>query len=692
MLSWSLRSLRTLGTTTTTTTTTQRGLLVAAAPSSWSSRSRSRSRRTTTTTTAFVNTISGTTTTLGRSFSRLHRPSPSPFVPNYDIRLHNPWTAGSGVRWGRRLQSITTLTTQEEEDSSNTQKMEEEEKEDEAPPPPPKNESSSPSPSSNHSNLGRLPRPDDGSSLDLRTVAQELPTVLSHLRARRASDETLAAAETIAASASQRVALIQERDAYLSQRNEASALVAKLLKMKKKKKKKNSENDEHNKDTATSTTTTDSLAPSDKEQPQQQQPVPSLDQVEQELEQAKELGAVAGEKASAVEAELAILQTKMDQLLAGLPNFLDDIVPDGTNDSDNVVVYEWGDVHALPQALGWYDDDTTTNDNHDTNAPPPNNNKLVPLWHDDVAAGLHGYPVDAAVQMSGARFVALRGVVAQLERALTTFFLELHTTQHGYTEVSVPYVVSRSALEGTSQLPKFELDLFAIRPESHTCNGEDAFLIPTAEVPLTNLHRHQVLDQADLPLFYVAATPCFRAEAGSYGRDTKGLIRTHQFLKVELVQITTPEQSREQHELLTQHAEACLQALELPYRKVRLCSGDIGFAAQHCYDLEVWLPGAGEYREISSCSNTGDFQARRMNMRYRPEPPTSAANNKKKPPKKLKPVYCHTMNGSGLAVGRTLVAVLENYQTPDGSVVVPKVLRPYMGGRERLVPPAPNSK
>lgn len=265
------------------------------------------------------------------------------------------------------------------------------------------------------------------------------------------------------------------------------------------------------------------------------------------------------------------------------------------------------------------------------------------------------------------------------------FFLDLHTEKHGYTEVSVPYIVGRSALEGTSQLPKFQEDLFAITPESHTCNGEDAFLIPTAEVPVTNLHADSILEAKDLPLSYVAWTPCFRAEAGSSGRDTKGLIRTHQFQKVELVKITTAESSDEEHELLTSHAEACLQALELPYRKVRLCSGDIGFSARHCYDLEVWLPGAGEYREISSCSNTGDFQARRMALRYRPEPPSAPEEDdgkKKTKPKKTKPELCHTINGSGLAVGRTLVAVLENYQRPDGSVVVPEVLRPYMGGVE----------
>lgn len=284
--------------------------------------------------------------------------------------------------------------------------------------------------------------------------------------------------------------------------------------------------------------------------------------------------------------------------------------------------------------------------------------------------------------MSGSRFVALSGDVARLERALGMFLMDRHN-QNGYTEVSVPYIVSRQALEGTSQLPKFQDDLFAITPESHTCNGQDAFLIPTAEVPLTNLHMDSVMDESDLPKKYVAWTPCFRAEAGSYGRDTKGLIRTHQFGKVELVKITNAETSDEEHEALTKDAEDCLQALKLPYRKVRLCSGDVGFSARHCYDLEVWLPGSQEYREISSCSNTGDFQARRVGLRYRPAPPEISTKGKKKT-KKPKPVLCHTINGSGLAVGRTLVAILENYQKSDGSIVIPEVLRAYMGGQELI--------
>jgi seryl-tRNA synthetase len=474
-----------------------------------------------------------------------------------------------------------------------------------------------------------------GLSIDLRTIAGSLPVVLSHLRSRRASDEALQAAETIASLTSDRTRLIQERDAHLSDRKEASAVVAKLLRKQQ--------------DEADSQT---------------------LD----ELESAKARSGRAADLASHAESQLQELEATMDDLLAGIPNLLDDGVPDGDSDRDNLVVSSWGDASDLPKRLGWPDD-------------------FSPLWHDDVAATLGGYQAEEAVKLSGARFVALSGEVAQLERALAMFLMDLHTSEeHGYREVSVPLVVSRSTLEGTSQLPKFQEDLFAITRESHTCNGEDAFLIPTAEVPVTNLHRGAVLEESDLPISYVAHTPCFRAEAGSYGRDTKGLIRTHQFYKVELVKITTPEASDEQHELLTSHAEACLQALELPYRKVRLCSGDIGFAARHCYDLEVWLPGAGEFREISSCSNCGDFQARRMGLRYRPKAAESGSGGGGKvKAKKSKPQLCHTINGSGLAVGRTLVAVLENYQRPDGSVVVPEVLRPYMRGKELLTVPTKTS-
>jgi len=473
--------------------------------------------------------------------------------------------------------------------------------------------------------------------------------VISHLKSRRASTEALDAAQTIASLQSERIALIQQRDNFLNQRKEASAMVGQFMR------KRNSKNKDDNDGSS-----------------EEEVADPTI-----EIERLKQVSNTAAEEAQKADTELDSIQKVMDELLAGIPNLLDDQVPDGDDETQNVVVSEWGSIDALPKKLDWTDD-------------------FKPKWHDDVATGLNGYQSEAAVKMSGTRFVALSGPIARLERALGMFFLDLHTTKHGYTEVSVPFLVGRSALEGTSQLPKFQEDLFAITPESHTCNGEDAFLIPTAEVPLTNLHADSIIEEKDLPISYVAWTPCFRAEAGSSGRDTKGLIRTHQFHKVELVKITTADNSDEQHEILTSHAEECLKALELPYRKVRLCSGDIGFSARHCYDLEVWLPGASEYREISSCSNTGDFQARRMALRFRPELPVvpTAADEvndggkkkKKTKQKKPRPELCHTVNGSGLAVGRTLVAILENYQRPDGEVVVPDVLRPYMGGVEILKP------
>jgi len=465
-------------------------------------------------------------------------------------------------------------------------------------------------------------------SLDSRAIIDNLELVLTHLKSRRASEDTLEAARQISSRNDERVSLIQARDAALQTRNEQSKNVGMLMR--------------------------------------------NPDRDEEEVAKAKSLSQAAGEEAAVTEEKLAVLEDEVSSLLAGIPNLLDDNVPDGKDDTDNKEVEKWGDIETLPGKLGW-----------------PSDGSFEPKWHDDVATALHGWQAEKAVAMSGARFVALSGHVARLERAISNFFLDMHVTKHGYTEVSVPYVVGRSALEGTSQLPKFEEDLFKIAKESHQCNGEDAFLIPTAEVPLTNMHRESILEEADLPISYVAITPCFRAEAGSYGRDTRGLIRTHQFSKIEMVKITTSETSMDQHEELTGHAQACLEALELPYRKVRLCSGDIGFSARHCYDLEVWLPGSKEYREISSCSNTGDFQAKRMNLRYRPAAKEEATDDnvggkKKKKAKKPKPVFCHTINGSGLAVGRTLLAVLENYQMPDGSVVVPEALRPYLGGTEVL--------
>ena len=272
----------------------------------------------------------------------------------------------------------------------------------------------------------------------------------------------------------------------------------------------------------------------------------------------------------------------------------------------------------------------------------------------------------------------LKGSLARLERALIQYFLDFQIGR-GYEEVSVPFIVSRSTLEGTGQLPKFEDDLFKI---SHSVAGEDAFLIPTAEVPVTNLYRDQLLDAKQLPIKHVCHSPSFRAEAGSHGRDTRGLLRQHQFHKVELVKIVTAESSSEEHEAMVGDAEALLESLQLPYRRMLLCSGDIGFSARICYDLEVWLPGQQAYREISSVSNCGDFQARRMSLRYRVVQPPSAPGDKKGAKKTT--AFPHTLNGSGVAVGRALVAVLENYQEPDGRVKIPDVLRPYMGGLEYL--------
>jgi len=296
-------------------------------------------------------------------------------------------------------------------------------------------------------------------------------------------------------------------------------------------------------------------------------------------------------------------------------------VPDGVDDKDNVVVFSWGsEKRRLGSDL---------------------------LWHDEIARRLNGLDVDAAVRISGARFSVLVGPIAKLERALIQYFLDCHTSR-GYTEVSVPFIVSRSTLEGTGQLPKFEDDLFKV---NHAVGGEDAFLIPTAEVPVTNLFRDQILNGTDLPVYLVCSSPSFRAEAGSYGRDTRGLLRQHQFHKVELVKICTPESSSEEHEKLVADAEHILQSLELPYRKMLLCSGDTGFSARMCYDLEVWLPGQQEYREISSCSNCHDFQSRRMSLRYRPVA-AAADSDKSALSKKKSTVYPHTLNGSGLAVGR----------------------------------------
>ena len=327
---------------------------------------------------------------------------------------------------------------------------------------------------------------------------------------------------------------------------------------------------------------------------------------------------------------------ELETALAAIPNTPLDAVPDGADENDNIEVARWGEPRAFD---------------------------FTPKEHFDIGEGLGLMDFESAAKISGARFVVNKGPLARLERALAQFMLDLHTGEHGYMEVNPPLLVRDDALFGTAQLPKFREDQFPA--------GEDFWLIPTAEVPLTNLARDSIIDAAQLPLRMTAGTYCFRAEAGAAGRDTRGMIRQHQFFKVELVSITTPEQSLAEHERMTGCAEMVLQKLGLPYRKVVLCTGDMGFASQKTYDLEVWLPGQGKYREISSCSVCGDFQARRMGARYRPIDDKS-------------PRYVHTLNGSGVAVGRAMVAVLENYQEADGSVTIPEALRPYMGGLTRL--------
>jgi seryl-tRNA synthetase len=345
-----------------------------------------------------------------------------------------------------------------------------------------------------------------------------------------------------------------------------------------------------------------------------------------------------GDALAAGEAELDVLQQQLGQLQLGLPNLLQAEVPDGRDETANVEVRRWG---------------------------TPRNFDFKARDHVDLGSGSGLLDFDAAGLISGARFAVMRGPLARLHRALIQFMLDTHVEQHGYTEVYVPYLVNRSSLQGTGQLPKFAADLFALSGEN------ELFLIPTAEVPVTNLMRERIAEARELPLRYVAHTPCFRSEAGSYGRDTRGMIRQHQFEKVELVHIVPPADSAAALETLTGHAEAVLQKLELPYRVVALCAGDIGFGSARTYDIEVWLPGQDKYREISSCSNCGDFQARRMAARWR-NPETG------------KPEFVHTLNGSGVAAGRALVAVMENCQNADGSITVPSALLPYMGGVQRL--------
>ncbi|WP_413377071.1 serine--tRNA ligase [Alkalihalobacillus sp. 1P02AB] len=341
------------------------------------------------------------------------------------------------------------------------------------------------------------------------------------------------------------------------------------------------------------------------------------------------------ERVKGLDEELRAVEGQLEHLLLTIPNVPHDSVPTGETEEDNVEIRKWKDV---PQF------------------------SFEAKAHWDIATDLKLADFERAAKVTGSRFTFYKGVGARLERALINFMMDLHQDEHGYEELLPPYLVNRTSMTGTGQLPKFEEDAFKIREE-------DYFLIPTAEVPVTNMHRDEILNVNELPMGYTAYSACFRSEAGSAGRDTRGLIRQHQFNKVELVRFVKPEESYEQLELLTSHAEKVLQLLGLPYRVLSMCSADLGFTAAKKYDIEVWLPSYGEYKEISSCSNFEDFQARRANIKFRREA-------------KGKPEFVHTLNGSGLAVGRTVAAILENYQQEDGSVVIPEVLRPYMGQKE----------
>ena len=347
-----------------------------------------------------------------------------------------------------------------------------------------------------------------------------------------------------------------------------------------------------------------------------------------------------GDELDGAKSELDQVQAELNAMLMSMPNIPHESVPDGLSEEDNVEIRRWGEPTEF---------DFEVKDHVDLGAPND--------WLD----------FETAAKLTGSRFVVMHGPMARLHRALIQFMLDLHTGEHGYEEVYVPYMVNRDSLKGTGQLPKFEEDLFALKGES------DYYLIPTAEVPVTNLVRGEIIEADQMPLKYTCHTPCFRSEAGSYGRDTRGLIRQHQFEKVEMVQIVRAQDSWAALDELTGHAEKVLQLLELPYRVLALCAGDTGFSAAKTFDLEVWLPGQQAYREISSCSNFEDFQARRMSARWR-NPQTG------------KPELVHTINGSGLAVGRTLVAILENYQQADGSIRIPAVLQQYMGGLDSLTP------
>lgn len=342
-----------------------------------------------------------------------------------------------------------------------------------------------------------------------------------------------------------------------------------------------------------------------------------------------------GEEIKVLDDELRDVEETLEKLMLSIPNIPHESVPIGDSEDDNVVVRTWGNIKEY---------------------------SFEPKPHWDLATDLNILDFERAAKVTGSRFVFYKGVGARLERALISFMLDLHVDEHGYTEVLPPYMVNRASMTGTGQLPKFEEDAFRIE-------AEDYFLIPTAEVPVTNMHREEILSAEELPIKYAAYSACFRSEAGSAGRDTRGLIRQHQFNKVELVKFVKPEDSYEELEKLTANAEKVLQLLELPYQVLSMCSADLGFTAAKKYDIEVWLPSYNTYREISSCSNFEDFQARRANIRFRREA-------------KGKPEFVHTLNGSGLAIGRTVAAILENYQCEDGSIEIPKVLRPYMGGKE----------
>ena len=355
-----------------------------------------------------------------------------------------------------------------------------------------------------------------------------------------------------------------------------------------------------------------------------------------EIERLRELR----ERVSELEGRAKEIEAKLGEILLHIPNVVHPSVPQGRDESENVVVRYWGE----PRDLGF---------------------KPLPHW--EIGERLGFLDTRRGVKLSGSRFHVLRDKGARLERALINWMLDLHVKEHNYTEIWLPYLVKREVMEGTGQLPKFEEDMYH-------CEVDDLYLIPTAEVPLVNLHRDEILEPGSLPIKYVAFSPCFRREAGAAGRETKGLIRVHQFDKVELVKIVEPRRSYEELEELVEEAAEVLRRLQIPYRITLMCAGDVGFSAAKKYDIEAWFPGEGRYIEVSSCSNCEDFQARRANIRFRPRPGA-------------KPEYVHTLNGSGLAIGRTLAAILENYQQPDGSIIIPEVLRPYMG-IERILPPS----